>query len=149
VTNHPAQSPTTPAVDLAEHIGQLIADLADVAQLPADGAEAEPVARIFDRLSEDSAEAAAMVRALPGRPSEAAGHTFAALGAVITAAGSEHDFGGWLADVLTRTAAHYGSADHLVMGRSGSWEASHVLRLVTGTAGPLPSDLDRWKDGAS
>jgi hypothetical protein len=54
-----------------------------------------------------------------------------------------------LAGLLTRAAAHYGSAEHLVMGLSGSWEASHVVALVTGTAGPFPGDLDRYKDGAS
>ena len=67
---------------------------------------------------------------------------------MIAAAEAEHDFGEWLADLLCYAAAYLGSAEHLVMGHSGSWEASHVVRLVTGTAGPLPGDLDRFKDGA-
>ena len=138
-----------PADDLLEHARQLVTDLVEVCQrLPVDSAEAELVAKIMDRLAEECAEGAAMVRALPGRPAERPGYSFAALAAVITAAEAEHDFGGWLADLLCRAAAFLGSADHLVMGRSGSWEAQHVTALVRQTAGPLPGDLDRFKDGA-
>jgi hypothetical protein len=90
-----------------------------------------------------------MIRALPGRPRDVPGYTFGALAAIIGAAEAEHHFAEWLANVLCYAAAHLGSADHLVMGRSGSWEASHVLKLVTGTAGPLPGDLDRFKNGAA
>jgi hypothetical protein len=143
-------TPATPAADLAEHARQLAADLADaVACIPPVGIEdGEHVARQLSRIAEDCAEAAAMVRALPGRPAERPGYTSAGLAAVITAAEAEHDFGAWLADLLCRAAAFLGSADHLVMGRSGSWEARHVTGLVTGTAGSLPGDLDRFKDGA-
>jgi hypothetical protein len=147
VNNHPA--PTTPADDLLEHARQLVTDLVELCQrLPVDSTEAEPVAKIMDRLAEECAEAAAMLRALPGRPREQPGYSFAALAAIITAAEQEHDFGGWLADLLCRAAAFLGSADHLVMGRSGSWEAEHVTALVRHTAGPLPGDLDRFKEGA-
>ncbi|HEY4852235.1 MAG TPA: hypothetical protein VII22_15710 [Streptosporangiaceae bacterium] len=139
----------TPADDLLEQVRQAVTDLAEVCQrLPVDPAEAERVAKIMDRLGEECAEAAAMLRALPNRPAERPGYSFAALAAIITAAEAEHDLSGWLADLLCRAAAYLGSADHLVMGRSGSWEAQHVTALVRQTAGPLPGDLDRYKDGA-
>ena len=145
----PSSSTPTPADDLLETVHQAVTDLAEVCQrLPVDPAKAERVAKIMDRLGEECAEAAAMLRALPGRPAERPGYSFAALAAIITAAEAEHDFGGWLADLLCRAAAFLGSADHLVMGRSGSWEAQHVTALVRQTAGPLPGDLGRFKDGA-
>ena len=147
---NPSSRTSAPADDLLEQVRQLVTDLVEVCQrLPVDSTEAEPVAKIMDRLAEECAEAAAMLRSLPGRPAEAAGYTFAALAAAITAAESEHDFGGWVADVLCRAAAHLGSADHLVMGRSGSWEAQHVTALVRNTAGPLPADLDRFKENGT
>jgi hypothetical protein len=54
---------------------------------------------------------------------------------IAQAARTEHDFGGWLADVLAGAAAQLGSADALVAGRPGSWEAALVLQLVHGTVG--------------
>ena len=114
--------------------------------MPAD--QNEKTAKILDRLSEELAEAAAMLRALPGEPPELPGYTFAAAAAVTAAAGTEHDFGGWLAVILCQAAARLGSSDALVMGRSGSWEATHVLGLVRGTAGWADEYLDHYKDGA-
>jgi hypothetical protein len=55
--------------------------------------------------------------------------------AVLEAARSEHDFGGWLAHVLAAAAAELGSTDALTVGRPGSWEADLVQRLVKGTVG--------------
>jgi len=55
--------------------------------------------------------------------------------AVLEAASSEHDFGGWLAHVLAAVAAELGSTDALTAGRPGSWEAELVQRLVKGTVG--------------
>jgi hypothetical protein len=55
--------------------------------------------------------------------------------AVLEAARSEHDFGGWLAHVLAAAAAELGSTDALTAGRPGSWEAELVQRLVKGTVG--------------
>jgi hypothetical protein len=55
--------------------------------------------------------------------------------AVLEAARSEHDFGGWLAHVLAAAAAELGSTDALTAGRPGSWEADLVQRLVKGTVG--------------
>jgi hypothetical protein len=119
----PSSSNATPADDLLEQVRTAVTDLAEVCQrLPVDPAEAERVAKIMDRLGEECAEAAAMLRALPGRPAELPSYSFAALGAIITAVEAEHDFANWLAGLLTRAAAHYGSAEHLVMGRSGSWK---------------------------
>jgi hypothetical protein len=142
----PSSSNATPADDLLEQVRTAVTDLAEVCQrLPVDPAEAERVAKIMDRLGEECAEIAARLRALPNRPAKRAGYSFAALGAIITAAEAEHDFAAWLADVLCYAAAYLGGAEHLVMGRSGSWEAQHVLKLVTGTAGPFPGDLDRFK----
>jgi len=62
-------------------------------------------------------------------------HTRAALEAITQAVDAEHDFGGWLADVLGRVAARKGSSDALTAGRPGSWEASLVDQLVKGTVG--------------
>ncbi len=62
-------------------------------------------------------------------------YTDRAAAATLEAARSEHDFGGWLAGVLARTAAELGSTEALTAGRSGSWEADLVQRLVKGTVG--------------
>ena len=59
----------------------------------------------------------------------------AAIAALITAVQHEHDFAGWLADVLAAVAARHGSSYALVAGRPGSWEASLVTNLVRGTVG--------------
>jgi hypothetical protein len=73
-----------------------------------------------------------------------AANTERAVEAILRAARTEHDFADWLADVLCKVAAQLGSADALVEGRPGSWEAEHVLRLVEGTAGPY---LDSYRTG--
>jgi hypothetical protein len=62
-------------------------------------------------------------------------YTVRAAQAVLDAARSEHDFGGWLAHVLAAAAAELGSTDALTVGRPGSWEADLVQRLVKGTVG--------------
>jgi hypothetical protein len=62
-------------------------------------------------------------------------YTMRAAQAVLEAARSEHDFGGWLAHVLAAAAAELGSTDALTAGRPGSWEADLVQRLVKGTVG--------------
>jgi hypothetical protein len=58
-----------------------------------------------------------------------------AVKAVIQAARSEHDFAGWLAQVLAAAAGQLGGSDELTIGRPGSWEASFVDQLVKGTVG--------------
>ena len=55
--------------------------------------------------------------------------------AMRAAAEHEHDFGGWLADILARAAAELGSTEALTSGRPGSWEADLVQRLVEGPVG--------------
>ena len=40
-------------------------------------------------------------------------YTRSAVAAMVRAVDAEHDFAGWLADVLARVAAHAGSADAL------------------------------------
>src|SRR5258708_35700139 len=82
-----------------------------------------------------------MIRALPGRPREMAGHAYAAIEAITTAATEEHDFGGWLADVLCRAAARLGGSEALIAGRPGSWEASLVYQSVAGTRRPAVQDV--------
>ena len=62
-------------------------------------------------------------------------YTVRAAQAVLEAARSEHDFGGWLAHVLAAAAAELGSTDALTAGRPGSWEADLVQRLVKATVG--------------
>jgi hypothetical protein len=142
----PRPSVSTPANDLPESVRQTVTDLMEVCQrLPMDSAEAEPVAKIMDRLSEECAEAAAMLRALPDRPADRPGYTFAAAAAVTRAAEGEHDFGRWLAAILCQAAAHLGSSAALVAGRSGGWEAEAVLALVQGTAGFRDEHLSAWE----
>jgi hypothetical protein len=66
---NPTDQPASPAAAVAT-IGGVLTDLAEVAaQLPVPAPEIEHVARILDRLSEEIAEAAAMLRsaATPGR----------------------------------------------------------------------------------
>jgi GntR family transcriptional regulator len=67
--------PAAPAHDLRETVQQAITDLAEVAQwLPGvTPDEAGHAAAILERLSEETAEAAAMIRALPARPPAATG----------------------------------------------------------------------------
>jgi hypothetical protein len=54
-----------PEVEAIETIGQAVIDLVEVAErLPVRPDQAEEVARILDRLSEEIAEAAAMLRSV-------------------------------------------------------------------------------------
>jgi hypothetical protein len=62
-------------------------------------------------------------------------YTRSAVQALARAVEEEHDFAGWLADVLARVAARTGGSDALTAGRPGSWEASLVEQLVGGTVG--------------
>lgn len=90
---------------------------------------------------------------MPGRHSVPA-HTRAAVEALTRAVDKEHDFAGWLADVLARVAARKGSTDGLIAGRPGSWEASLVDQLVKGTVGygdeylPGPAGRAKLTDAA-
>src|SRR5260370_7967734 len=121
----------------------IIPDLADVANArPEPGeAEARSAVRLAEETAEETAEVAAMIRALPGRPPEVAGHTHAAVEAIVTAVSEEQDFGGWLGSVLCRAAARLGSSEALIPGRPGSWQASLVYQLVAGTVPPRNAPL--------
>ena len=70
----------------------------------------------------------------------------AAITALTTAVQHEHDFAGWLADVLAAVAARHGSSYALIAGRPGSWEASLVTNLVRGTVGLDDEHLDSYRD---
>jgi hypothetical protein len=62
-------------------------------------------------------------------------YTRSAVKAMTQAVAAEHDFAGWLADVLAQVAARKGSSGALTAGRPGSWEASLIDQLVKGTVG--------------
>jgi hypothetical protein len=55
--------------------------------------------------------------------------------AIFDAVREEHDFSGWLAQILATAAAELGSTAALTAGRPGSWEANLVHQLVRGTVG--------------
>jgi hypothetical protein len=62
-------------------------------------------------------------------------YTDRAISAITEAVAAEPDFPGWLAGVLAVAAERRGSSYALIAGRSGSWEADLVVRLVRGTVG--------------
>jgi len=70
-----------------------------------------------------------------GTPASRPGYTRPAIDAITHAARAEHDFAGWLADVLANAAAQLGSSNALTARRPGSWEASLIDQLVKGTVG--------------
>jgi hypothetical protein len=71
-------------------------------------------------------------------------HTVAAVDALAAGHAAEHDFAGWLADVLARLAARLGSSAALTGGRPGSWESADVLHLVQGTVGADDEGLSAY-----
>ena len=68
-------------------------------------------------------------------PTRRQSYTERAAAAMLEAVRHEHDFDGWLANVLANTAAELGSTAALTAGRPGSWEASLVHQLARGTVG--------------
>ena len=62
-------------------------------------------------------------------------YTNRATTAIVDAVRAEHDFSGWLAQILATAAAELGSTASLTAGRPGSWEANLVQQLVRGTVG--------------
>jgi hypothetical protein len=62
-------------------------------------------------------------------------YTWRAATSILQAARNEHDFAGWLAQVLAQVAGQLGPSDALIEDRPGSWEADLVERLVKGTVG--------------
>jgi hypothetical protein len=129
-----------PEVTLTETARAALADLADLtASLPG---EAERNAPVADRLAEELAETAAMLRALPGRPARMTGHAYAALSAFRTAVASGEDIGEFIAVTLARLAADLGGTDAVIANRPGSWEAAIVGQLLSGTVDPDDENLD-------
>jgi hypothetical protein len=132
-----------PEVTLTETARAALADLADLArQLPGDTSRNAPVA---DRLAEELAETGAMLRALPGRPAAMSGHHYAALAAFRTAVASGEDIGEFIAHTLARLAADFGGTVAVIANRPGSWEASLVAELLSGTVGPGDENLDMYR----
>src|SRR5260221_11367808 len=98
----PPPSPDPPArVAAVATIQSVITDAADLITRPEPG-EAE--ARMADRLAEELAEAAAMLRAMPARPA-VSGHDYALLAALRTAPPAGGDVGETIAPALARPAA--------------------------------------------
>jgi hypothetical protein len=124
--------PGTPAYDLQDTLQQSLNDLVEVKQWLAvvNVHEAEGAALILDRLSEEMAEAAAMTRALPGRPPDEAGHTFATTAALTTAVRIEPDFARWLASVLASIARRPGSM--LTTSPPMNWNAWLLRQFIEG-----------------
>ena len=131
--------PDVPADSRARRYAQQLArTLADAA-----GADrtaslvAAPAATTFDVAVVDaddlpagySARVTIVVDELAPEPMD---YTAFAGAAVLAAAAAEHDFGGWLAEVLEGVARDLGGSEALVAGRPGSWEAEHVRRLAAG-----------------
>lgn len=71
-------------------------------------------------------------------------YTDRAMAATLEAARNEHDFAGWLAEILAQAAHELGSTDALTARRPGSWEAHLVQRLVKGTVGWDDECLDDY-----
>jgi hypothetical protein len=128
----------TPAeTTLAETVWSAGVDLAEVARNMPGG----DAARVLDRLSEELAEAAAMVRCLPGRPAEASGRDWQLLSASRTAHAEHEDVAEFIARALGRLAAELGSAGAVLENRPDSREATHVRALLAGTVGTDNSGL--------
>lgn len=72
-------------------------------------------------------------------------YTERATDVIIEAVNSEHDFGGWLAEVLARAAAELGSTHVLTARRPGSWEADLVHQLVARTVGWNDEHLETYR----
>jgi malonyl CoA-acyl carrier protein transacylase len=141
--NSPITSPAPPEVTLTETASAALADLTDLAaQLPGDTARN---AVILDRLAEELTETAAMLRALPSRPAAMTGHSYGALSAFRTAVASGEDIGEFIALTLTRLAAEVGGTSKVIANRPGSWEASHVADLLSGTVGPDDENLGAYR----
>jgi hypothetical protein len=125
---------STPEVTLTESAAAAATDLRELAaQLPGD---AHRSAEVADRISEETAEVAAMIRALPGRPAAMSGHDVQLLAALRSAHAAGEDVAETIARACARLAAELGGAEAVLSNREGSWEASHIRDLLDGTIGP-------------
>lgn len=133
----PDDPPLSPQVTVTATIQSLMDDLANLLSRPGDPGSA----RILDRLAEETTEAAAMVRALPGRPAEMSGSDRQLLAALRTAHAAGEDVGETIARALARLAAEVGGTHEVIKARPGSWEAALVADLLRGTVGPDDGNL--------
>jgi hypothetical protein len=134
-------------VTLRESVKAASADAADLAAQLTAGAVSDPswAAQIADRLSEELAEAAQMLRSLPGRPVDARGHDWQLLAALRTADAKGEDVAETVARALARLAAELGSSHAVLANRPGSWEAAWVAMLLHGTVGEDDGALDDYR----
>jgi len=139
----PNLTPDPPETTLAETASAAATDFRELAgALPGDPFR---TAQVADRLAEEAAEVAAMIRALPARPAEMSGSDRALLAALRTAHGRGEDIGETVARGLARLAAGLGSSAAVTAARPGSWESEAIARLLASTVGPDDEDLDRYR----
>jgi hypothetical protein len=138
----PAPPPAGPETTLRETVWSVSVDAAELARhLPGDDADA----RVLGKLSEELAEAAAMLRALPGRPAAMSGHDYALLAALRTAHAAGEDVAETIARALARLAAELGGSFEVFKARPGSWEAALIAELLRGTVGPDDEHLPMYR----
>lgn len=130
----PGDPPLSPQVTVTGTIQSLTDDLHDLLSRPGDLGEAE--ARILDRLAEETAEAAAMIRALPGRPAQMSCYGRLLLAALRTAHQAGEDLGATVARALCALAVELGGQAGVLKNRPGSWEAQAIGLLMSGTFSP-------------
>jgi hypothetical protein len=139
VTNNPSTPTTHTTPDqeatMAESVRSVLTDLSEL-DLAGTGTQRYGTAVTLDRLAEELAEAAAMLRALPARPAALAGYDYQLLAALQTAHAAGEDIGETIARALARLAADLGGSFEVLKNRPGSSEAAHVAQLLRGTVGP-------------
>jgi hypothetical protein len=125
---------TTPEDELGGSVADTLHDLREViAVLPAEPAAS---AKILDRLAEELTEAAAMLRALPGRPPAMNPTDRQLLAALRTSHAAGLDLGATVAHALCSLAVELGGQAVVLANRPGSWEADAIRHLMAGTAWP-------------
>ncbi len=146
---HDPSTPTTcntpdPETTLAESVRSVLTDLGELDL--AGGTDSQRRGRaVLDRLAEELAEAAVMLRALPARPAPMTGHDYQLLAALRTAHAAGEDIGETIARALARLAAQLGSSDAVLASRPGSWEAAAARRLLGGTVGEGDEHLGLYR----
>ena len=140
MTNDPSTPDTRttpdPEATMAESVRSVLTDLAELDLPGGTDSQRRGSAVVLDRLAEELAEAAAMLRALPGRPAAMSGHDYQLLAGLRTAHAAGEDIGETIARALARLAAELGSSFEVLQNRPGSWEAAHVAELLRGMVGP-------------
>jgi hypothetical protein len=147
VPSHASPDHDSGETTLRESAAASAIDAADLAAGLASGAIDDPAhaALIADRLSEEYAEAAQMLRELPGCTVEARGSDWQVLAGLRTAHARGEDLGQTIARALARLAAELGSTDAVLANRPGSWEAAALGDLLRGTVGPDDENIGDWR----